>query len=244
MSEFEQEWRRRFEKFANRHELDHLVSGWSLAGLRQRVSVFEELLDRGLFAHGDRLLELGCGAGTYVRLLSKRGHSVVGVDYSLPSLGRAAAADPAGIGRYVAGSADALPFAAGAFRGVVCIGVLQALDHPEAVIGEIARVLGPRGVLLVETLNPWNPLAAALRLAAFTRRQPTRLRYESAGRLAETMARHGLRRAEALRLVLPPKSIPTLVAQLAHPRMRTLLGRTPGVRSVAAHAVWLVGRKA
>ena len=92
MSDFEEQWQRRFERFATRHQADHQVSGWSVAGLRQRLALFEGLLDRGLLTQGGRVLELGCGAGTYVRLLGKRGHSVVGLDYSLPSLSRAAAA--------------------------------------------------------------------------------------------------------------------------------------------------------
>jgi hypothetical protein len=40
------------------------------------------------------------------------------------------------------------------------IGVLQALERPETALTEIARVLEPSGVAVVETLNPWNLLAA------------------------------------------------------------------------------------
>ena len=93
MTGFERQWKGRFEKFATRHEPDHLVSGWSAAGLRRRMATFEGLLDGGLVRSGARALELGCGAGTYVRLLAKRGHPVIGLDYSLPSLRRAVAAD-------------------------------------------------------------------------------------------------------------------------------------------------------
>src|SRR5262249_35268013 len=78
MSGFERQWKGRFEKFATRHEPDHLVAGWSLAGLRRRMVSFEGLLDGGLTRPGARALELGCGAGTYVRLLAKRGHPVIG----------------------------------------------------------------------------------------------------------------------------------------------------------------------
>jgi SAM-dependent methyltransferase len=74
MTSFERQWQSRFEKFATRHGSDHLVSGWSVAGLRRRLAVFEGLLDQGLLGTGTRVLELGCGAGTYVRLLAKRGH--------------------------------------------------------------------------------------------------------------------------------------------------------------------------
>ncbi len=89
MSTFERQWRSRFERFATGHEEEHQVSGWSAVGLRRRVALFQQLLDGGLFRPGARLLELGCGAGTYVRLLAKSGYPVVGLDYSLPSLERA-----------------------------------------------------------------------------------------------------------------------------------------------------------
>ncbi|HLQ23897.1 MAG TPA: class I SAM-dependent methyltransferase [Gemmatimonadales bacterium] len=241
MNGFEQQWQRRFEKFATRHQSDHLVSGWSLAGLRKRLATFERLLDEGLLVPGARALELGCGAGTYVRLLAKRGHPVTGLDYSLPSLVRAAAADPARAGRYVAGSAYALPFPSGAFRAVICIGVLQALEQPSLTIGEIARVLRPGGVVVVETLNPRNPVATARRLAAFARRQSTRLRYGAPRVIERAMAARGIRPVQKLGILLPPRSVPHLEGALGQPWLEGILGRLPGVRAVAAHAFWIVG---
>ena len=232
MSGFEEQWQRRFERFATRHQADHLVSGWSLAGLRQRVALFERLLDRGLLPPGRRVLELGCGAGTYVRLLGKRGYPVVGLDYSLPSLSRAAAADPGG--RYVAGSAYALPFPSGAFHAVVCVGVLQVLEHPDAAIAEMARILAPRGIVLIETLNPWNPVAVARRLAAFTQRQPTRLRYASAGMIERAMARYGVRAVQRIGIVLPPKSLPGLAEPLGRARLQRVLGVVPQLSQINA----------
>jgi SAM-dependent methyltransferase len=242
VSGFEEQWQRRFERFATRHQADHLVSGWSLAGLRQRVALFERLLDRGLLPPGRRVLELGCGAGTYVRLLGKRGYPVVGLDYSLPSLSRAAAADPGG--RYVAGSAYALPFPSGAFHAVVCVGVLQVLEHPDAAIAEIARILPTRGIALIETLNPWNPIAVARRLATFFDGQPTRLRYSSPGRVERALARCGVRTVQQIGIVLPPKFLPGLAEPVGSPWTQRVLGFTPGVRAVAPHAFWLVGAKA
>jgi SAM-dependent methyltransferase len=245
VSDFEDQWRRRFERFGTSHQSDHLVSGWSLAGLRQRVGVFEGLLDRGLLASGSRVLELGCAAGTYVRLLGKRGHPVVvGLDYSLPSLCRAAEADPGRLGRYVAGSAYALPFPARAFDAVICIGVLQALENPDAAIAEMARILVPGGRVLVETLNPWSPLAVVRRLAAVGQGRPTRLRYGSAAGIKRVMAHHGLGNFQQVGIVLPPKSLPRLTEVVGRPALQRLFGQAPGIRAVAAHAFWLAGTKA
>ena len=243
MSDFEDQWQRRFERFATRHQADHQVSGWSLAGLRQRVTLFERLLDRGVLVQGGRVLELGCGAGTYVRLLGKRGHSVVGLDYSLPSLGRAAAADPGHLGHYVAGSGYALPFPSGAFDAVTCVGVLQVLAQPEVAIAEMTRVLAVRGALLIETLNPWNPMAVVRRLSAFSQGQPTRLRYSAAGAVERTMTAHGVEPVQRIGVVLPPKSLPGFAEPLGRLGLQQMLGLTPGVSAVAAHAFWLLGSK-
>ena len=54
MTGFERQWQSRFEKFATRHRAEHLVSGWSAAGLRRRVAVFEGLIEGGLLAAGAR----------------------------------------------------------------------------------------------------------------------------------------------------------------------------------------------
>jgi len=244
VSQFEEEWRRRFERFGARHDSDHLVSGWSLAGLRQRVASFERLLDKGLVTRGDRVLEVGCAAGTYVRLLGKRGHPVVGLDYSLPSLGRAIHADPGRLGCYVAGNAGALPFPDAAFNAVLCIGVLQAVEDAEPILAEIGRVLIPGGRALVETLNPWNPVAIGRRLSALVRRERTRLRYESPGRVRRGMLRHGLRDVRPIGIVLPPKSFPSLGETLGRAGVQRALGFTPGAGIAAAQAFWLVGTKA
>jgi len=243
MTSFERQWQSRFEKFATRHQSDHLVSGWSAAGLRRRLALFEGLLDRGLLGAGSRVLELGCGAGTYVRLLAKRGHPVIGLDYSLPSLRRAMAADVARTGGYVAGDASGLPFRTGSFKAVTCIGVLQALEEPETILAEIARVLEPDGVAVVETLNQWNVLAASRRLRSFIRRQPARLHYGSPRALERAMASRGLKPARRLTVLLPPRSLPGLEHVLTKPLIVRAMGMVPGIRELAPQAYWVVGVK-
>jgi SAM-dependent methyltransferase len=243
MTGFERQWQERFERFATRHQPDHLVSGWSMVGLRRRVAVFEGLLDGGLLGGGGRVLELGCGAGTYVRLLAKRGHSVIGLDYSLPSLGRAAAADPSQAGRYVAGNASRLPFQDRSFKAITCIGVFQALDGPEAAVSEIARVLEPAGVAVVETLNPWNLIAASRRLSAFLRRRPTRLRYTSPRAVEQSMVSRGLRPVRRLSILLPPRSLPGLERTLGKTWLMRALEVVPGIGILASQAYWIIGVK-
>lgn len=240
---FEEQWQERFGKYATSHEVDHLVSGWSITGLRQRVTTFEKLLDDGLLRVGARVLELGCGAGTYVRLLGKRGYRVVGLDYSLPSLSRAMTADPRRVGRYLAGGAYALPFGSDSFQAVVCIGVLPVLDHPGQALDEMIRVLQPGGLLLVETLNAWNPVAVARRVLAFVRQRPTRLHYGSARGLERLMSTRGARPLQRLPILPPRRSWPAFETWLSQRSVEHMLRSVPGVRTITPHAFWVIGAR-
>ena len=243
MSTFEQQWRGRFERFATRHEDEHQVSGWSAVGLRRRVALFQELVDHGLFHPGGRVLELGCGAGTYVRLLAKRGHPVVGLDYSLPSLHRAVTADAPGAGRYVAGEAYALPFAGESFQGLVCIGVFQALTRPEEALREMLRVLAPGGRLLVETLNPWSPLALTRRMRSRLTGEPLKLRYGAPRTVETALGATGARTLRRISLVLPPRSLPAMADPLGKPWVAGAVKVVPGMQLLASHAFWIVGER-
>lgn len=58
----------------------------------------------------------------------------------------------------IIGSLDALPFANAAFDTILCNAVLEHVEHPEAVIAELARVLRPGGhvILAVPFLQPYH----------------------------------------------------------------------------------------
>ncbi len=104
-----------------------------------------------------QILDLGCGAGNYVRFLADIGHRVVGLDYSLPSLRRASGCGLENrSGHYVGGDAYRLPFCSEYFDLVISIGVLQALGSPERALDEMVRVLRPKGLLVIEFLNAFE----------------------------------------------------------------------------------------
>lgn len=86
------------------------------------------------------LLDVGCGDGyfcEYVRRRLKRS-SVCGIDLAAARLTRAMAERPGA--QLLAGSAQALPFADGAFDTVTCIEVLEHLADPLLPLRELARV--------------------------------------------------------------------------------------------------------
>jgi 2-polyprenyl-6-hydroxyphenyl methylase/3-demethylubiquinone-9 3-methyltransferase len=102
-----------------------------------------------------RVLDVGCGGGYTCEFLARRGALVTGIDRSAPCIAAARShAATSGLAiDYHVGRAEALPFAAGRFDVVVCVDVLEHVDRPEAVIGEIARVLTPGGSLCFDTIN-------------------------------------------------------------------------------------------
>jgi SAM-dependent methyltransferase len=85
------------------------------------------------------VLDVGCGSRPYEPLFAGVEASYVGLD-----------AEP-GPGVDVVARAEGLPFEDAEFDCVLCTQVLQYVPDPGLALGEIHRVLGPRGVALVST---------------------------------------------------------------------------------------------
>lgn len=90
-----------------------------------------------------RVLDVGCGEGTFCRFMAADHRVVVGLD-SDPSV---MPTSSPGV-RYVVASAVALPFGKGSFDAVTMTMVLHHVE-PERALSEAARVLTPSGVLLL-----------------------------------------------------------------------------------------------
>lgn len=240
---FEQKWRRRFERFAVEAAAEYEVSGWSEAGLRRRLDAFEQLFARLDPGAGLRVLDLGTGPGTYVRLLRRLGHRAVGVDYSLPSLRRATLADGEPSRIYAAGDAYALPFADGTFDLVVMIGILQALSEPGAALREAGRALRPGGHVILEILNAEDLVHRA---AGLLRRRSVRSdgvrRYRRAD-LLRSLSECGLAPVSVVPIYLPPRKYPFLERMLDHRACRWMLRAVPGGERAAAAAFLVLARQ-
>lgn len=241
--QFEAEWRSRFERYARTHESEALISGWSETGLERRLSLFGSLLASLRLPASAAALDLGCGGGTYVRLLGDMGHRPVGLDYSVPSVCRAKGADPGRKGSYLAGDAGSLPFPDGMFDLVVSIGVLQALGQPERAIAEMARVLRPGGALVVEALNARAAIAVARQLQQRLLRRPPRVRAYSPTVVRRWLAAAGLGLERQAGLLLPPRNLPGFAGMLDVPVLRAATARVPGLMEIGAHSFLYVARR-
>jgi SAM-dependent methyltransferase len=131
--------------FYDRHILPRLI-GCACAGssiMKQRAKVVP-------LAQG-RVLELGIGGGLNLGFYDPaKVVKVTGVDPSAELRARAATAPrPEGLQvEVMEGTAEALPFDAGAFDTVVCTFTLCSVQTPSAALAEARRVLRPGGRLL------------------------------------------------------------------------------------------------
>jgi SAM-dependent methyltransferase len=240
--QFDAEWQARFERFARTYADEARISGWSHAGLERRLRVVRALLAGMALPGSPRALDLGCGAGSYVRLSADLGHQAFGLDYSLPTLARALAADPGSKGRYAAGSAYALPFRPRTFDLVLSIGVLQALAEPELALDEMTRVLRPGGWLLIEALNGRAWLARGQRALKRVRGTTVRVRtYDPAGVRVWLSAR-GFCLVRQEGLLLPPRRVPGIATVLDLPIVARTLGTSRRVVDAVAHTFLFVAR--
>lgn len=96
---------------------------------------------------GDRVLDVGCGPGTFTRDLADAAGDglVVGLDASPTMLQRGLLGPHRPNLAYVRGDACALPFADDTFDAVCCFAALYLIEDPMAAIDEITRVLAPGG---------------------------------------------------------------------------------------------------
>jgi len=108
---------------------------------------------------GDRLLDLGCGAGRHAFEALRRGARVTAFDYDEAELKDVAAMASAmhqagdvpepGRSAVTRGDGTALPFPDGAFDRIIAAEVLEHISDDEAAVRELIRVLRPGGTIAV-----------------------------------------------------------------------------------------------
>jgi ubiquinone/menaquinone biosynthesis C-methylase UbiE len=96
------------------------------------------------FSAGIRVVDVGCGRGTQLEQIARRGCRAVGVELNSEALAACAKRRLT----VVQGLAEALPFRTGSLGGLICKVVLPYTDETRA-LGEFARLLAPHGIAYV-----------------------------------------------------------------------------------------------
>jgi arsenite methyltransferase len=119
----------------------------------------------GRLSPGERVLDLGSGAGTdslvAAQMVGEEG-SVTGIDMTAEMLAKArSAATALGFANleFVEGEAEHLPFPDASFDVVISNGVIDLIPDKDAVFAELHRVLTPGGRMQIADVTIQNPVS-------------------------------------------------------------------------------------
>jgi 2-polyprenyl-6-hydroxyphenyl methylase/3-demethylubiquinone-9 3-methyltransferase len=194
------------------------LHGHAAKALRHRLQLIDTLMQG---TGRDLLVEIGCGTGMHLFPLAQRFRKVHGTDLSPAMIARAEVQrrrhPESGRITLAVDPAEELTSVGTATADVVlCVGALEHMLQPEAVLGQVRRILKPRGCFLCLTPNGGSLWYAWLapRLGYATRHLATD-RFFRAVELADLLRGAGLR-PEAIGFwsFVPRGDIPVFFARL------------------------------
>jgi SAM-dependent methyltransferase len=117
---------------------------------------------------GQRVLEVGAGAGRFTELLLGAGAVLTSMDASAAVHANRANCEHLGPYRLLRGDVNASPLDPRSFDVVICLGVIQHTPSPEVTLASLARHVKPGGLLVIDHYTfqrRWTWLGAKLTLA-------------------------------------------------------------------------------
>lgn len=176
---------------------------------RHHISIAEQTIAMMNLKPGERVLDLGCGAGWATRKLaaavcggdSKESGEAVGVDIADEMIARARAAS-AGNVRFECAAADELPFADAYFDKLLSIESFYYYPDQERVLDEVYRVMRPGGEVFI-LINLYKENHYSLRWVDALN---VKVHARSEQEYTEMLAKHGFKNVRSIRV---PDETPT-----------------------------------
>jgi SAM-dependent methyltransferase len=126
-------------------------SAWAVTE-EQQTPVYEAALSHVALEPGDRVLDVGCGTGVFLRMCADRGVDVAGIDAAEGLLEIAHARVPHADLRH--GDMQALPFPDDAFELVTGFTSFFFADDIVAALREAGRVARPGAPVVIQVFGP------------------------------------------------------------------------------------------
>jgi 2-polyprenyl-3-methyl-5-hydroxy-6-metoxy-1,4-benzoquinol methylase len=128
-------------------KLKKLESLYRRIALRDHVAFIAKAAEN---RPGLELLDVGCGSGTLLSLLKRRGFRVRGVDFSSEA---AAIAKSENDVEVAVGSLEEVQFPDRSFDVVTLFHVMEHVTNPRLVLNEVSRILRPKGAVILQVPN-------------------------------------------------------------------------------------------
>ncbi len=140
-----------YQQYASRERLTARQSLWRM---RTGPPLHTVVLDRAGLAGTETILDIGCGPGTDLAELRRRGHTgmIVGLDPSATMAHHANARAATAVA-----DAQALPLGDDSVDVVLCLHMLYHVADLHRAVAEVRRVLRPGGTAMAPLTPPATP---------------------------------------------------------------------------------------
>ncbi len=143
-------------------QLSKLLDNVGDMALKRRAKEIIEALDP---INGEKIMDLGCGTGYYLFLLSSLSVKLdlVGFDNDKKALDEAKESLKERNIKFILGDSRILPFRENSFDKIVASEVLEHIEDDEKALSEIYKILKPNGLFVISTPSInypffWDPI--------------------------------------------------------------------------------------